>query len=93
MPGLAKRRLVETDPKLSAYYGSLKDNLRRMLVYINVTYLHGPGKVLPPLAAEHRRTIYHPDFPRGPGLFANVDEFLRWSQSEAGMLPRRRGRW
>ncbi|MGO8689406.1 MAG: cobaltochelatase subunit CobN [Thermoguttaceae bacterium] len=79
LPGLAKRRLVETDPKLSAYYGSLKDNLRRMLIYINVTYLHRPGAVLPPLAAEHRRTIYHPDFP-APGLFPSVDEFLRWSQ-------------
>ena len=52
----------------AAYYGSLKDNLRRMLIYINVTYLHRPGAVLPPLAAEHRRTIYHPDFP-APGLF------------------------
>ena len=79
LPGLAKRRLVETDPKLSAYYGSLKDNLRRMLIYINVTYLHRPGTVLPPLAAEHRRTIYHPDFP-APGLLAGVDEFLGWSQ-------------
>ena len=79
LPGLAKRRLVEHDPQLSAYYGRLKDNLRRMLIYINVTYLHRPGKVLPPLAAEHRRTIYHPDYP-APGLFAGVDDFLRWSQ-------------
>ena len=79
LPDLAKRRIVEFDPQLSAYYGSLKDNLRRMLIYIHVTYLHGPGKVLPALTAEHRRTIYHPDYP-APGLLAGVDEFLRWSR-------------
>ena len=91
LPGLAKRRIVEFDPQLSAYYGSLKDNLRRMLIYIHVTYLHGPGKVLPALTAEHRRTIYHPDYP-APGLLAGVDEFLRWSRLAVGTLPRRRGR-
>ncbi len=92
LPGLAKRRLVETDPKLSAYYGSLKDNLRRMLIYINVTYLHRPGAVLPPLAAEHRRTIYHPDFP-APGLSPAWMSFSAGRRSAAGTWPRRRGRW
>ena len=90
LPALTKRRLVESDPKLSAYYGSLKDNLRRMLIYINVTYLHGPGKVLPPLAAEHRRTIYHPDGP-APGLFAGVEDFLRWSHQRGWDVARAAG--
>ena len=79
LPGLVKRHLVESDPRLSAYYGSLKENLRRMLIYIQVTYLHGPGTVLPALAAEYPRTIYHPDYP-APGLLAGVDELLRWSR-------------
>ena len=79
LPGLGKQHVVEHDPQLTAYYGSLEENLRRMLIYINVHYLHRPGTVLPPQAVEHRQTIYHPDYPR-PGLLARVDDFLQWSQ-------------
>jgi len=78
-PGTPGRGVIERDPHLSAYYGSVKDNLRRLLVYVNVTYLHRPGTILPPLPAEFRRTIYHPDYP-APGLFASVDDFLKWSR-------------
>jgi len=80
LPAAGKQRLIEFDPQLAAYYGSLAENLRRMLVYISVRYLHGPGAVLPPQIAEHRLTIYHPDYPR-PGLFARVDDYLKWSRT------------
>ena len=91
LPGLAKRRLVENDPKLSAYYGSLKDNLRRMLIYINVTYLHGREGV----AAAGRRTPPHDLPPRlpAPGLFAGVDDFLAGRSSAAGTWPPAPRRW
>ena len=38
--GSGKQRLMEFDPQLAAYYGSLPENLRRMFVYIDVRYLH-----------------------------------------------------
>ena len=79
LPDLCKLHWIECDPRLAAYYGSVKENVRRMLIYINVTYLHAAGTVLPPLDAEHRLTIYHPD-PGESGLMATIDEFLKWSK-------------
>ncbi len=79
LPDSSKRHWIEYDPRLGAYYGSVKENARRMLIYINVTYLHAAGTVLPPLSAEHRRTIYHPDCGES-GLLATIDDFLQWSR-------------
>ncbi len=75
----AKKPLVENDPQLQAYYGSFPENLRRILVYVNVKYLHRPGEILPPETGENRRTIYHPDYPPS-GMAASVREFLEWSR-------------
>ncbi|MGO9114151.1 MAG: cobaltochelatase subunit CobN [Thermoguttaceae bacterium] len=79
LPEARKQHWIEFDPQLAAYYGSVKENSQRMLIYIKVTYLHGAGTVLPPQSAEYSRTIYHPDYSRS-GLLATVDDFLQWSR-------------
>ena len=69
----------------------MKENSLADVIYINVTYLHGAGTVLPPENAEHRLTIYHPDY-SSLALMATVDEFLQWSKTRR-TLPRRREQW
>ncbi|HID30832.1 MAG TPA: cobaltochelatase subunit CobN, partial [Desulfobacterales bacterium] len=76
LPNLVKSGLIETDPEIHKYYGSLKENLRRLLVYASVTYLGRPGKIEPPVEIAPPG-IYHPEH---DGPFADVQEFLRWSQ-------------
>jgi len=78
LPGLVKSGVLQGDPKLRAYYGSSPENLRRFLVYVRVTYLNRPGKILPPLTPERHGGLFHPDH---AGLFENVGSFLRWAKS------------
>jgi cobaltochelatase CobN len=73
---LAQKGVVEHDPELQAYYGSSRENLRRMLDYASTKYLDRPGEVLPPVEGDAPRGLYHPDY---PGTFATTEKFLDWA--------------
>jgi len=77
LPELTKQGVIQSDPKLKAYYGSSPENLRRMLIYINVTHLKRPGNILPPVESERLGGLFHPDH---EGLFENSGQFLRWAR-------------
>ncbi|RMF40895.1 MAG: cobaltochelatase subunit CobN [Planctomycetota bacterium] len=64
--------LVEHDPQLRAYYGSSKENLRRLLVYALVTYMGHPLRIQPPEDVQFQ-PFYHPD----GGGFEEVGDFLK----------------
>ncbi|MBL4846284.1 MAG: cobaltochelatase subunit CobN, partial [Planctomycetes bacterium] len=74
--GLFADGIVKDDLKLHAYYGTLPENLRRLLVYAGVTYLGRAGEAPPPVQVE-QGSLYHPDH---EGPFRDVQEFLRWSR-------------
>lgn len=85
--GLAERRiprlkqlgLIQHDPKLAAYYGNTRENLRRLLIYVAARYLGQDRKVLPPEPADQiRGKLYHPDH---EALFDSTEQFLRWAKA------------
>lgn len=74
---LARQGIVEYDVDLQAYYGSSRENLRRMLGYIAVQNLGLPGEVEPPIEGDAPRGLHHPDV---PGMLASTDKFLEWAK-------------
>jgi len=88
LPELTKQGIIENDSKLTAYYGSSPENLKRFLIYVNVTYLKRPGNILPPVESERLGGLFHPDH---EGLFENSGQFLRWARDhnrEIDNVPR-----
>ncbi len=83
LPELTKQGIIESDPKLKAYYGSTPEDLRRFLIYSSVTYLKRPGNILPPLSQDRLGGLYHPDH---EGLFENSGQFLRWARAQGRNL-------
>ncbi|MBL4883120.1 MAG: cobaltochelatase subunit CobN, partial [Planctomycetaceae bacterium] len=79
LPELTKQGIIESDPKLKAYYGSSPENLRRFLIYVSVTYLKRAGNILPPVETERKSGLFHPDH---EGLFDNTGQFLRWARDQ-----------
>ena len=78
MPELADNGIIKKDSKIRKYnnFGSMSnENMRRFLVYLAVTYLGRPEKIVPPEKYENR-WFYHPDH---AGTFASVEEFFQWS--------------
>ncbi len=73
---LARKGVVEHDPDLQAYYGSSRENLRRLLMYVAVKYLGQPGEIVPPVEGDAPRGLHHPD---APGMFPNTERFLAWA--------------
>jgi cobaltochelatase CobN len=73
---LARKGVVEYDPELQAYYGTSRENLRRLMVYVAVKYLGQSGDVLPPAEGDAPRGLYHPDF---QGTFPSTEKFLAWA--------------
>ncbi|HID31613.1 MAG TPA: cobaltochelatase subunit CobN, partial [Desulfobacterales bacterium] len=67
--------IVEHDPEVRKYYGSSKENLRRLLIYTLAKYIGRELEILPPEEVSFQ-VIYHPDY----GGFKNVQEFLNWSR-------------
>jgi len=78
LPELTKQGMIENDPKLKEYYGSSPENLRRLLIYINVTYLKRPGNILPSVKSQRLDGLFHPDH---EGLFENAGQFLHWARN------------
>jgi cobaltochelatase CobN len=76
---LARRELVEYDPQLQAYYGTSRENLRRLLLYVAGTYLHRPGEIPPPVEGDAPRGLYHPD--AGGVMLPNTAAFLDWAKA------------
>ncbi|WP_145215924.1 cobaltochelatase subunit CobN [Planctomycetes bacterium TBK1r] len=79
LPELAKSGMIEHDDNVTAYYGNSVENLRRLLIYTNVTFLDRPGNILPAESDTALTGLYHPDHHE---MFANVDEFLGWATSQ-----------
>ncbi len=79
LPELTKQGIIENDSKLKAYYGSSPENLKRFLIYVNVTYLKRSGNILPPVESERLGGLFHPDH---EGLFENSGKFLRWARDQ-----------
>lgn len=79
IPELAQAGMIESNAQIRGYYGSTPENLRRMLVYIDVAMLGHSGEVSPPEEGECLSGLYHP---RHEGLFSDVDSFLKWSHSQ-----------
>lgn len=79
LPELTKQGVIESDPKLREYYGSSPEDLRRFLIYANVTYLQRPGNILPPLRQDRHEGLFHPDH---EGLFESSGEFVRWAREQ-----------
>ncbi len=79
LPKLTKQGVIENDSKLTAYYGSSPENLKRFLIYANVTYLKRLGNILPPVESKQVSGLFHPDH---EGLFENSGQFLRWARDQ-----------
>lgn len=76
---LHRRKIVEYDPELSAYYGSSAENLRLLLRYLGVKYLGMPGEAPPAIEGQAPRGLYHPD---APALFPTVKDFTQWAEKQ-----------
>ncbi len=76
LPELTKSGVIETDPTIASYYGNTPENLRRLLIYLGVTYLGQPGSVVAPepMVASG---LYHPDH---AGMFDQVADWKAWCQ-------------
>jgi cobaltochelatase CobN len=74
---LIAKGLVEHDKGLKAYYGNSPENLRRMLNYISIEYLHRPGNLVPPEKDPGLIGLFHPDHRE---MFPTTADFLQWSQ-------------
>lgn len=77
LANLERKKIVEHDPDLLAYYGSSSENLRRLLRYVGVKYLRKSGEAPPPLANEGPQGLYHPD---RDGMFKTVADFISWAK-------------
>ncbi len=75
---LGAKNPVESDAKASDYFPKSRENLRRFLTYISITYLDQKGEVLPPAEVESNG-LYHPDH---EGLFDTAEAFLKWSATK-----------
>lgn len=78
LPELTKSGIIIQDPLVRQYYGSSAENLKRLLAYVNATYLNRPVEVLPPQSDAAPRGLYHPDH---KGMFQSVGEFQRWAEN------------
>ncbi|WP_231934279.1 cobaltochelatase subunit CobN [Botrimarina colliarenosi] len=77
LPELARSGVIEQDERLSAYYGSSTENLRRMLRYIWSELLGHGGAVPPPEEVGAVQGLYHPN---NDGMFADAASFLQWAR-------------
>jgi len=74
LPELAKSGIIESDPVVATYYGNTPENLRRMLIYLGVTYLGMEGGIIAPEPLIVSG-LYHPDH---TDLFADVAQWKAW---------------
>jgi cobaltochelatase CobN len=77
VPELARSGVIEHNDRLSAYYGSSTENLRRMLRYIWSELLGNGGEVPPPEEVGAVEGLYYPGH---EGMFADAASFLRWAK-------------
>ena len=83
VPELAGRDIFEKDEQVEKYtnFNNIsQENMRRLLVYLAVTYMDSPGNVEPPEIRE-KHLLHHPDREEP---FGSVEEFFAWSR-ERGM--------
>lgn len=81
--GLGLEQLLHADDKAVRYYGSSRENLRRLLVYTAATYLNRDLPIEPPQEAA-REGLYHPDHAE---LFPTAEAFLTWKRSRGPLNP------
>lgn len=74
---------LTSDEQAGAYYGSTRENLRRLLVYTGSTYLGRQWQIEPPELLD-QAGIYHPSH---DGLFKSAEEFLVWLRSTRQIRP------
>lgn len=75
LPELVQKGTVVDDPEVHRYYGSTKENLRRLLAYAAIRYGGRAGTIEPPLD-ELPPPVFHPDHPEG---LPDVPSFLEWA--------------
>ena len=80
---LVQNGIVVDDPEVHRYYGSTKENLRRLLAYAAIRYGGRAGDVEPPLD-ELPPLVFHPDHPEG---FPDVPAFLEWAAARGAKDP------
>ena len=74
---LSPRVAPQQDLQAGRYYGSSRENLRRLLIYTAATYLGHDQKLEPPQEVD-REGIYHPDHQE---LFPSAGAFQVWSRT------------
>jgi cobaltochelatase CobN len=75
--------LLTRDEQAGAYYGSTRENLRRLLLYTGSTYLGRQWPVEPPESLV-RQGFYHPGH---DGPFRSAEEFLVWLRATRQIRP------
>ncbi|AMV32952.1 Aerobic cobaltochelatase subunit CobN [Pirellula sp. SH-Sr6A] len=75
--------LLTQDEQAGAYYGSTKENLRRLLRYTGSKYLKKDWKIEPPVEID-RIGLYHPAH---QDLFETAEEFLLWQRAKRNIHP------
>jgi cobaltochelatase CobN len=73
---LVRKGVIEYDPEVRKYYGSSKENLRRLLTYVLAKYMGRDIEIEPPEEVVEEG-LYHPDH---DGFFEDVQGFLRWAR-------------
>lgn len=73
--------ILEVSPQVTAYWRNFgMENLKRLLVYSQVTYLGGSGEILPPIPVASAG-LYHPD---ATGFFATWADYCSWYRKRSG---------
>ena len=80
LPDLVQNGTITEDPEIHRYYGSTKENLRRMLNYAAIRYGGRVGTIEPPVD-EPPLLVFHPDHPEG---FPDIPSFLEWAAARPG---------
>ncbi len=85
LPGLVQGGIVIDDPEIHRYYGSTRENLRRMLVCAAIRYGGRTGTLEPPVEEPPLR-VFHPDHPEG---FPDIPLFLEWAVGRRAEDPQK----
>ena len=82
---LVRGGIVVDDPEIHRFYGSTRENLRRMLVCAAIRYGGRAGTIEPPVD-EPPLQVFHPDHPEG---FPTIPSFLEWANARRPEDPQK----